>query len=78
MSKSNPGESDDEDDESKNISKRTERGERDPVAMTEAVVGGTRSGMLMTTAGGGGNKEGRRGRKMAEMNRNQTLYRGRA
>ena len=51
-----------------NILKRMERGYRDTAATMAAVVGGTRSGILTTTAGRVGKKEGRRGRKTAEMN----------
>ena len=67
-----------EDDESKNMSKRTELGDREPMEIMAAVGGGTRSGMLTTTVVRVGDEEGRRGRKTAELNRNQTPDRGRA
>ena len=49
--------------------KRIEQGYRDPAVTTSAVVGETRSGMLMTTACGVVDKEGR---KTTELNQNQT------
>ena len=58
--------------------KRTERRYRDTVETTAAVGGDTRSGILTITAGRVGKKEGSRGRNMAELNWNQTPYRGRA
>ena len=51
--------------------KRMERGYRYPTVTTAAVGGGTRLGMLMTTAGGFGEKRESIGRKTAELNWNQ-------
>ena len=45
------------------MSKRMELGERDFMVITAAVIGVMRSGMLTTTSGGVGNKEGMRGRR---------------
>ena len=56
--------------------KRTERGYREPLVMTAAVGGGTRSDMLMTTTGGVVKNKGRRGRKTEKLNQNQNPDRG--
>ena len=50
--------------------KRTERGYRYPMVKTAAIVEGIRSGILTTTARGGGNEEGKEMRKTAKLNHN--------
>ena len=58
--------------------KSTYQGDSNTAATTVVVRGGTRLGMLTTTVGGVGDKEGRIRRKTVELNWNQTTDRDRA
>ena len=50
------------------MSKRMDQGDRELAVTMAEVGGGTRLGMLITTSGGVGDEEGRRGGNMAELN----------